>query len=70
MRFFVLLVLAVMLVAACGCSSSPYSFANPTHVGHHFSCIYNDIHNLHVDIDHVVFGIYEETQGYRLKLED
>ncbi len=61
MRLCVLVVLvALALGLTSGCTSNPYSFSNPDHWGRHVTAVYNDFHNLHKDIDRVLFGIYEE----------
>lgn len=56
MRFFALLVLVALLVA-CGCSSNPHSFLNGSHALKHVTFLYDDLHDLHTDIDHVFLGI-------------
>lgn len=65
MRFLALLLL-LLTVLACGCSSSPHSFLNGDHVLKHFISIYDDLHALHVDIDHVFFDIYEYEESMEI----
>jgi hypothetical protein len=64
MRYLAAVLFALLLV--CGCSSKPYSFANPSHVGRHFLVIYEDLHHLHTDIDHVFFDIVEPKTDWRV----
>ena len=60
MRFLLaILVLLLVLGTVSGCASSPYSFFNGKHLARHFTFIYDDLDNLHVDIDRVLLGIEE-----------
>ena len=59
MRLFAALLLLVLLVA-CGCSNNPHSFLNGGHALKHITFIYDDLHDLHVDIDHVLLGICDD----------
>jgi len=60
MRFLLaILVLLLVLGTVSGCASSRYSFFNGSHLARHFTFIYHDLDNLHVDIDRVLLGIEE-----------
>lgn len=59
MRFLLPVVAFVGLLLLGGCSSENYRMDNPSHVGRHFTCICDDLHEFHMDIDMCLFGIYE-----------
>ncbi len=62
MRFLLAVVAFVGLIALGGCSSEPYRMSNPSHVGRHFTCICDDLHAFHTDVDRCLFGIYEDER--------
>lgn len=59
MRFLLSIVAFAGLVVMCGCSSENYRINNPGHFGRHITCICDDLHEFHMDIDRCIFGIYE-----------
>ncbi len=63
MRFLLSVVAFAGLIVMCGCARDNYSFGDPSHVGRHFTCICDDLHHLHMDIDRCIFGIYEYNQS-------
>lgn len=64
MRTFAVISL-LLLVLCAGCASEKYSFFNGSHFAKHFTCIYDDLHDFHRDVDHVIFGIWEVDPNYR-----
>jgi len=60
-KIIAFLVVFCLLFLLAGCATEPYSLLNGQHLAHHFTCIWDDLHQLHVDIDQTVFGIDEVT---------
>ena len=58
MRLLAIFIFLVLVLCA-GCSSEKYSIFNYEHLGHHITCICDDLHDLHRDVDMVIFGIEE-----------
>ena len=68
MRILAVLVL-LLIVFGCGCSSAPHSFAKPSHFSRHLTVFYQDLHNLHVDLDRVLFDIYEYDESMKVRAD-
>ena len=64
----VLFALVAIVFLGSGCAETPH-LSNPTHWGTHFAKIFGsedgELHNLHVSIDRVLFGVenYEEVEN-------
>ena len=56
MRILVVTLLVALFVAS-GCSTHPHSFLNGPHLAKSLTFLYDDLHAMHEDIDHVLLGI-------------
>jgi hypothetical protein len=67
MRVLAALLLALALISACGCSSTPHSIFNGRHLVRHFTIVFEDLHHLHVDLDRVLLDIYEYDESMAVR---
>ena len=65
MRYLAVVILLVMVLCS-GCSSQKYSIFNYEHIGRHITCICDDLHEFHRDVDMCIFGIWEMESDHNI----